>query len=184
MCTTNNHFVIVIDVDNKRAYKAYSKGMQDLMDVWPQLMVAGEKAEQEYAQASVVYQQKATEIREKEKKEREERKAKQEAYNQEYKRWLSSSPLFRGDEPKDPYPWPFVGSSMFDLEAQIHRVTKPRMGMGTQFYKSIRDELQKMLNLAGAAAGPYRMMESQVHTMIEWENGTRVQQLLDAIKEN
>lgn len=184
MCNKTPPFIIVVDVDNQRAYKAYSKGMNDLIDIWPQLIAAGEKADQ--AQAEYMQSLRLQQAARHEERKKRDRKYHEELdeYHRQHIQWINANTLFRGPKPTHPIGPDFMTDALEDRLADLSsNIKRPPYKPGVAVYQSIRDELQKMLNLAGAAIGPYRMMEGQVHVMIEWESGHRIQQLLDEIKE-
>lgn len=149
-------FVIVVEVDNKRARAAYAKGMADLDLIWPQLMASAERIDDVRRTAA------------------EERKAKRKAEAEKYKRevaeWENACSWLRGEKPSMPLSL-YYGQYPADYFDWHHTTQR-------QVYESIRDELRQKFNLADCATQAFRMTEDQVTEMVKWENGTRI----DALK--
>lgn len=155
----NKEFVIVIEADNKRAHAAYTKGLADLDLIWAQLMAhakvvdAASRAMKEAEDRAYV-------------SERELYLRQHDEFEKAHERWLNASSLFRGPRPTRPFlPYPMPSFS-------FHRIDEKRLQ-----YESIRSELKRMADLAGAAIGPYRMTEHQVAEMIGWEDGSRIDRI-------
>lgn len=153
-----SQFVIVIEVDNKRAAAAYHRGVFDLELIWPQI--------EKYA-AAADHRRSAEEAR----KEAEYDVARaiylesMDAYRRSMDAWRSRPTLFRGRPPRFSVPRPPIPPSMFLSHSE------------SGFYKSMRGELHRMANLAQAAQGPFLMTEHQVAAMIAWEDGSRIEQI-------
>ncbi|MFK3738967.1 hypothetical protein [Massilia sp. TN1-12] len=167
-----DRYVIVIEVDNKRALAAYDKGLEDLNAIWPELM--------EFAQA-------------KDRKRTEERKAKEAARElemqryqnaideyclakAEFQQWESTSPLWRGARPKVPrypdYPRLHAYEGMFACYSDEGS------------YDQMRRSLQRKRDLAAAALAPFKMTENDVASMIDWETGHTVSLIKERMEGN
>jgi hypothetical protein len=148
-----SNFVIVVEVDNKRAHAAYLKGLADLDLIWPQIHDRARKEDEESSKE---------ELKQLDKYNREMAlfKEKMAEYHQKLEDW-GSSVLFRGPKPSCPIMLPPCRSSYY------------RQSMES-VYESMRSELKRMADLAGAAIGPYRMTEHQVSEMVGWEDGTQI----------
>lgn len=153
----DTQYVVVLEVDNKRASAAYQKGLSDLVLVWPQLMEHAEKVDS-LRRAKYKVQQEERRLR------REKREAAIAAYDRAVKEWEEKM-VFRGPRPS--YPWTASDYEGIDWLPSYRRDS----------LESIRAELQHMANLAGAAVSPYRMTEHQVRGMVAWEDGSTVEQL-------
>jgi hypothetical protein len=157
-------FVIVVEVDNKRAVAAYSNGLADLDRVMPQLMAAAKERDLEDQRKSEAEQARYD-------REMADYKAAKQAFyeaNRRYLTWLSGSPVFRGPQPETPeYPTAPTSPTAswiraISFEAQLER---------------IRSELVHMRDVAQAATAPFRMTEFQVRQMVAWEDGSEVESL-------
>lgn len=157
-------YIIVIDVDNKRALAAYQKGWNDIQRLWPQ--VEAYCAERD-AKALAKWEE-----REAEKVERQKKfDAACEAYGESKKKveeWHASSPFTRLTTTcpvEAPMPgYDYIRGSVTNINY------KP--GRYIDKFESIRNDLKHMLDIAGAATGPYRMTEHQVADMVKWEDDT------------
>ena len=151
-----DRYVVVVEVDNKRASAAYQKGLADLELIWPQLMEHAESVDaQRRAEYEKQQEQKCAKLA------RDERE--HEAYRKARREWEEKT-IFRGPAPTYPirnYDWGIDFPPSYLRDA----------------YESIRAELQHMADLAGAAISAYRMTETQVREMVGWENGSRLEQL-------
>lgn len=157
-----NNFVIVIEADNKRAHAAYLKGLEDLEIIWPQLMTFAldydKKQEEKYK-----------EWQEEQEKIDAEHEVAMAEYREKVKAWKSS--MFRQSIatfpslPRRPYS---PGNFYIPHAAQLN-------------YESIKRELKRMADLAGAAIGPFRMTENQVAEMIAWEDGSKIESMKTTI---
>jgi len=145
-------FVIVVEVDNKRAAAAYQKGLDDLDRIWDQLMLY---AEQMDAPLNAVRDAELARL------EDDERAFK--AYLEDLKRWRTSSIWSSEPEPQMP--------AMPRMWSHFDFYSKDRY---RNSYISVRAELQHLANVAGAAIGPYRMTEHQIREMVGWEDGSRI----------
>lgn len=149
-------YIIVVDVDNVRAAKAFRKGYEDLLRLWPQIEAV-----------NLI----TSEARRKEDEEEAERYRKEkEQFDKEMKAYLEWKPSFFNPRPTMPLP---VHSSRW-----YYRSINTNYNWFLSNYESVRDDLKHCLNVAEAAVGPYRMSEHQVQAMVEWEDGSRI----DAIK--
>ena len=148
-----SNFVIVVEVDNKRAHAAYLKGLADLDLIWPQLMEHARKEDEESNKE---------ELKQLDKYNREMGifKENMAEYQKKLAEW-ESSVLFRGLKPSCLIMPPPCRSSYY------------RQSMES-VYESMRSELKRLADLAGAAIGPYRMTEHQVAEMVGWEDGTKI----------
>lgn len=159
-----DRFVIVIEADNRRAHAAYLKGLADLDLIWPQLMHAA-------AERDAVTNAQVDSQEEMQKQEDERFWSEIEAYTSAHelrKQWERSPSFFKGPKPSVPFIPPMPPTRLPSVL---------RRDMARMRYESIRAELQCMANLAGAALGPYRMTERQVHEMIAWEDGSIIESL-------
>jgi len=157
----SNQFIIVIEVDNVRAAAAYQKGLEDLNIVWPQLMVYADKQD---TAKQIEYNAKLL-------KHEQKQKVYQDSWDNYYtavKEWEEKT-IFRGSRPESP-----------DYYFPIMPPYPPPSVTG--YYRSIKIELQDKANLANAATSPYRMTENQVKEMIAWENGERIEEIMQGIK--
>jgi len=158
-------YVVVVEVDNKRALAAYTKGLADLALIWPQLV--------EHAE-SVDFKRRAEYEKRQEFKRLKQARRDQDiaAYEKAMKEWEEKA-IFRG-------PMPVYPSSGYGYDIDF-----PPSYLRSH-YESIRSELQNMANLAGAAISAYRMTEGRVHEMVAWEDGSKIEKLkeLAASKEN
>lgn len=170
-----NHYIIVIEVDNVRAFNAYSAGMQRLALVWDQILFGAGKIDQirmgEY-EAKLENYRKAVEFF-------EEKQRKQEAdYRADYARWEAEKAdwqnrWFRGDDEPRPPMLPYC------LLSGSYPSAPHPPGLVVDHYKSIRAELAAKAGLAGAAVAPFKMPEYEVAKMLAWADGTKVHQLLE-----
>lgn len=165
-------FVIVVDVNHKRAQKAYAKGLRELAELWPQVelycAIEGEKLRKAAEEES------AAELR-KEAERRARRDAELKAYEAreaEREAWRSATPFFRGECPPS-LPYPFSDGHAYWVSKPIR--ARPEAPM--EFFNSIKAELQRMSDIACAATGPYRMPEHKVYRMVEWENGEAIERI-------
>jgi hypothetical protein len=159
----NTQYVVVVEVDNKRALAAYQKGLADLDLIWPQLMEHAQKID---AERRKTYEAEQT----KKRLEREREEAARENYKKQMREWEEKK-IFRGEPPR--YPWPsYEGLSDYFPPSYLR-----------DSYVSARMELQNMANLAGAAIAPFRMTEGQVHRMVEWENGNAIERMKEGMSE-
>lgn len=142
-----SNFVIVIEACNKRAHAAYTKGLNDLELIWPQI--------HDY---SIRKDQLIAEEEKKEKATFDALLAKRRLESQEITRKMSGreDETFRYRPLTSPY-------ELNHSESRTH-----------DYYESLRAELKRMADISGAALGPYRMTETQVVQMIAWEDGSRV----------
>lgn len=154
----SERFVVVIEVDNKRALAAYKKGLADLDLLWPQLMEHAQKVDGKRKERYTA------DIEEYEKDEAD-RKARWERYDRDLKEWTGKA-MFRGPRPESP--------GIYGLSWST-RPYQPSYLRST--YEGIREDLKRMTDLAGAAVAPYRMTEYQVKEMVGWEDGSRIEQL-------
>lgn len=176
----STEFVIVVEVDNKRALAAYTKGLEDLDLVMPQLLAAAQETDRLGVEAI----QRRKEESDRLFAEREEqlakrlsnRESKYRDYETRLRQWRNSCSWMRGAPPEEPAE---LVMSRLDLgfppywprgEDDFYRYIAPDLEIE-------RNALIKMRNLAGAATAPFRMLESQVHEMIAWEDGTAIERL-------
>lgn len=154
----SERFVVVIEVNNQRALAAYKRGLVDLDLLWPQLMehaqAVDDKRKERYNAAV-----------EKHENDEADRKARWERYERDLKEWTGKT-MFRGSRPESPDFWGLSWAS---------RPYPPNYLRST--YEGIREDLKRIMDLAGAAVAPYRMTEYQVKEMIGWEDGSRIEQL-------
>lgn len=162
----SKNFVIVIEADNRRALAAYQKGLADLDLIWPQLMDYAARMDEKRNERIV-------ERRREREKILREYWAQFDAHEQAVREWERSASFFRGERPRFAAMRPYLPSAPTE-SVNAHR----------RSYESIRAELQKMANVAGAAIGPYRMTEHQVQTMIAWEDGSRVESIKADMERN
>lgn len=145
-------FIIVVEVCNKRALAAYTKGLESLNLIWPQLAVHAArmdlKADEQYRILDAHV-----------KKVQAEARLRSRDLDYDLPRHREPSPIVREDRVMK-----FRGSEYIQ-NAYIAR------------YKSIYDDLKHMADVAGVALGPYRITGAQVSEMIGWESGTRIQEL-------
>ena len=151
-----SNFVIVVEVDNKRAHAAYLKGLADLDLIWPQIHENARKEDEESSKEEL-------KLLDKYNREMALFKEKMTEYHQKLEDW-ESSVLFRGQKPSCPIMLPPCRSSYY------------RQSMES-VYESMRSELKRMSDLAGSAIGPYRMTEHQVAEMIGWEDGVQIDRI-------
>jgi hypothetical protein len=158
-------FIIVVEVDHLRAQSAYRKGMDELNLIWPQLMVYAEsvdgprnervrKGREDYEEQMNRYFQRMDE------------------HNKRVNEWERGG-MFRGPRPS------------MDIDMMFDRPRLPysfdRIDMKRSSYESVRKELKRKADIANAAVSPYRMTESQVHEMVAWEDGSRIERLKNEI---
>jgi hypothetical protein len=155
-----SEYIVVIEVDNKRAAAAYQKGLADLELIWPQLM---ERA------ASIDAKRRADYEKRKEKAEKDDREARdaRQRYETAMEVWRAKSLMFRGPAPEYPGCGMLLPSSLY---------VNPPSSLRS-LYESVRHELQQKFNLAEAAISSFRMPEYEVQRMIAWEDGSRVEGL-------
>lgn len=156
-----DRFIIVIEADNKRAHAAYVNGLTDLDLIWPQIERHSEKAYKQEceraAKLNVGYEEERARFR-----------ADMDAHQEALEKWEQSSSFFRGERPSMP--------SRYNYLVHFHR--QPYIPSNPlNYYKSVRAELKRMADLAGAALGPFRMTEQKVAEMIEWEDGSRIERI-------
>lgn len=165
-----SQFVIVIEADNVRARKAYQKGLDDLDRVLPQLLVVAQRQDDEARRKREEKQAKELQEQQKEMDEmREWFKA-----SAALAKWEASSCWTRGDRPVvPPEPWHYPRIRYYEYPLPEHK----------QSLLSIRSQLKHMLDVAAAAIGPYRMTEHQVARMVEWEDGSEIERLQLAYKD-
>lgn len=146
-------FVIVVEVDHLRARAAYSKGLQDLEQIWPAVM--------EYAA-------KTDDFARQKKEEQKKREAEEDAkYNAAFAQYLDNLKAWESSFIKGRYP-------MAPFNPAIYRPYGLWEVNTASSYQSIKTSLTTKLNLAEAAQGPFKMTEYDVAEMIGWENGTRI----------
>lgn len=155
------NYIIVIEVDNKRAALAYLTGMRHLDAAWPQLLAGAtdaDKAESDEHEA-LMLKYKA------EMEEWEQMKANQgpPAIPRFYAFSWSAKPIPPAN-PVRPEP--------------IRPYCFPRTTAVARLYK-IRRDLRHMVNVSTAAVAPFRITEWALETMLKWESGQHVQDLVD-----
>ena len=158
-----SNFVIVVEVDNKRAHAAYLKGLAGLDLIWPQIHESARKEDEESNKEELKQLDKYN-------REMEIFKENMAEYQKKLAEW-ESLVLFRGQRPSCPIMLPPCRSSHY------------RQSMAS-VYKSMRSELKRMADLAGAAIGPYRMTEHQVAEMVGWEDGTKIGRIKARVSRN
>ena len=155
------NYIIVIEVDNKRAAFAYQTGRRDLEAAWPRLIAgatAMDKAvDDEHEARMATYQAELADWV----------KLKDEHDNAEVPRKHLFSAWSRPKLPKKPLP-----------SAPIRPYSYPRTSKVSALYK-IRRDLIHMVNVATIAVAPFRITEWALETMLKWERGEHVQDLLD-----
>ncbi|MFA7291888.1 MAG: hypothetical protein WC023_06525 [Rhodocyclaceae bacterium] len=162
----NDRFIIVIETDHKRALAAYTKGLADLDLFMPQLLEAC-KAKDEAAIKRYEEQCAARDAASKKEDEEHEEFIRQ---HEALRAWLADS-WPRGPRPPEPK-WPTYRSGL------VQRPSAPTLRRDV--FQSIRAELVRMRDIAGAAIGPFRMTEGQVTRMVAWENGSRIERLRES----
>ncbi len=157
-----SEFIIVVDVDNKRASAAYIKGLSDLELIWPQILCYSCKKDK-------ILSESRSQIQDEYDAEMAEYKSKTDDYSRRFAAYNNGG-FFRGARPPIEY---------------IHRPRPPAELFTNRSYcsryESIRAELKRMADLSGAALGPYRMTEMQVGEMIAWEDGSRIDMIKQEI---
>jgi hypothetical protein len=156
-----NKFIIVIEADNKRAHAAYTKGLEDLDLLWPQIV---EHSTRRDARNQAWYEKELAIYKEQQVKAEQM----QAAYDEELKRWRNSMRMS---------PRPVEPPELYMARSYYLRMEPLKYPPHIKYYESIRAELKRMADLAGAALGPYRMTEHQVQEMIAWEDGSRIESI-------
>lgn len=152
---STDRFIIVVEVDNKRALAAFRKGLEELNVIWPLVM---ERARKIDADRSENYRRRLERF--------EVHKTKLDAiYEENMKAWNSRTLFSRGLTMPPPPP-------------PICRLSDPEpLNENAHYWDSVRKNLEHMVNVAGAATAPYRMTEWQVEKMIAWEDGSEIAQI-------
>lgn len=154
---STDRFIIVVEVDNKRALAAFSKGLEELNVIWPLIM----------ERARLLEEQDEAELEALLAPWREEEKAALARYEKELAAWRAKKRYMfslAGEPPFPPVP----------TYPTLLPIVPIRWGNRCE---KLRKKLQHMVNIAGAATAPYRMTEGQVSEMIAWENGTRITEI-------
>lgn len=155
-------YIIVVDVDNVRAAKAYRKGYEDLLRLWPQIeamnaVKAAESRKEWEADEALRL------------KRREEYNAALAEYHLASKAYEAWTPKLFGSE-RPPYPCRPYNLDLF----YVPSYTNSNHDRFLRLYESIRRDLKHMMDVAEAATGPFRMTEHQITEMVRWEDGTRI----------
>lgn len=152
-----DRFVIVVEVDNKRALAAFSKGLEELNVIWPLVMERARNRDEErqakYLEEMARWEAAEHEIRA--------------SYFKAMDEWRARHSGFFGSIGREPQPEPRLNGV---------RPLKPDFNL-VHHCQNLRNKLEHMVNIAGAATAPYRMTEAQVSEMIAWENGTRITEI-------
>lgn len=151
----NEKFVIVVEVCNKRALTAYTKGLTELNLIWPQLSVhAAQMDLLADAQHEVWIAW----------RNRQRDRSRMAARDLEIDSDLPS---------REPFPIAREDVVMkLDGDSYVRNAYIAR-------YKSIYEDLKRMADVAGVALGPFRMTQMHVNELIGWESGSRIQELKD-----
>jgi hypothetical protein len=164
-------YIIVVDVDNVRAAKAFRKGYEDILRLWPQIE-AKNAVKAKASRAMVAEHQKAI----------DRAQAEHDAAHEEYRlalkaheEWTGSF-LSKGSRPELPaYP----SQSWWLNHLRMHRPSNNHDWF-LEKYESIKADVKHMMNVAEAATGPYRMTEHQIARMVAWEDDSKI----DAIRKD
>ena len=169
------HYPIIIEVDNKRALAAYTRGLEHLDAAWPRLIEMA-KAEDAKHAAQVAAIDAAKKKAYEEQKEEYERSFGLYMEQQErFLKWEYTPAYRRGARPPTPcrpYPpmplWPTISTrpSIVDLR------------------EAARERLISKRNMAAAANAPFQMSEFDANAMVRWESGEIVEQMLADAGEN
>lgn len=162
-------YPIIIEVDNKRALAAYTRGLEHLDAAWPRLMEVSQAEDARHAEQMAAIdaaQKKAYE----EQKQAYERAIGEYLEQQvHYIKWENTPAYRRGACPPKPCrpfppmpPWPSISK-------RPSSVALRELG---------RSGLVSKRNMAAAANGPFNMSEQDANAMIRWESGEIVEQML------
>lgn len=161
-------FIIVIEADNRRAHAAYLKGLADLDLIWPQLMAYAASIDDPINELINKESDEWTQIQRNKMEEFN-------SYDEAMAIWRKSKKILRGPAPSVPSPASRHYSHGYAFEH------KDRMRSA---YESMRAELKRMADLAGAALGPFRMSEDKVAEMISWEDGSKIEYIKQRIQKH
>lgn len=160
-------YIIVVEVDNKRAYNAYKKGMEDLELIWGQIVYhcqkVDEKKQTDYEEKRKIYEESVKKID-------NEHKIKYDKYCQDIVKYENNKNRVFGKLPQPEYVSSFSDSWNLDIPEN------PLLfGSTLDYFTSIKKELKNKLDLSSVAISPFKMTEHEVHQMIEWEEGNKIQ---------
>lgn len=167
-------FVVIVEIDNKRALAAFQKGLDDLDALWPAIEASckshDDAVEEVERKKQEFFDENLPRFRELQKqyiKANEDHLAR-------WKKWDEGG-VFCGAEPKAPR----KPKELIELQAVLfppYPVTYPKM---IEDFRQRREDLKVLRNLASAATAPYKVKEEVALAMIGWESGEKI----DAIKQ-
>lgn len=173
-------YIIVVEVDNKRALAAYQGGIDALEILWPQIKLITEQEDAKYRKLA------EDDIAEKKAKILEEDKQvyAYKAYIKAKDEWEAKPFYLKGPVPevvKRPSVWGEEIPGLERYSGYLYGWSPNRADYVTSYYTSLvgampaRDSFMAALkrdrDIASAANAPYRMTESDALNMIAWENG-------------
>lgn len=155
----SERYIVVVEIDNKRALAAYEKALSELEHIWPQMLARARendnarrvKLKEEFRLEDERYQIALAEY---------ERK------KVAHSEWMTKGKFIRGPEPEySSYSYPIRSYASLLLDTQC-------MLPAAHYFML---ELKRKRDIASAAISPYRVMESEALEMVAWENGEGVE---------
>jgi len=161
---------IIIEVDNKRALAAYTRGLEHLDAAWPRLMEVAQAEDAEHVAAQERIKDAAQKAAEEREREYQKKLGEYLEEKVEYLKWERGSKWFRG-------PPPVVPEMPFRCSPSFLPPIRTRWS-SVSLRKLTRAGLVSKRNMAAVAIGPFSMSEQDANAMVRWESGEIVEQML------
>ena len=162
-------YPIIIEVDNKRALAAYTRGLEHLDAAWPRLMEVAQAEDARHAEQMAAINAAQKQAYEEQKQAYERAFGEYLEQQVHYLKWENTPAYRRGARPPTPCrpyppmpPWPAI--------------SKRYSSVGLR--EGARERLIRKRNMAAAANAPFRMSEHDADAMVRWESGEMVERML------
>jgi len=164
--------MITVKIDNKRAERAFRKGLNDLNDIWPVIEDAVKKEEDKIAEI----EKKIDDEKEIDAKEYREKLEEYIEYEKKLKEWNISGPGLFFQNKKPAYVSKPYEISLYPSISYI----RPRICIST--YELVKEELTAKMNVANAAVGEFEVSHEYANEMVKCEDGTKIEGILKHLK--
>ena len=162
-----DRFIIVVEVDHNRAKKAYQKGYDEFMSIYPSLLENSRSVDEKNRQLVEIEE---LNIQAKYK----ELEKQNDKYRADYEKWQAISKWSRGLPPEKPNGYSSCPISRFNYRTPCREFNLSFFVEGLEHTKkSIKDKL----DLAVAAEKNFQMTEYSVKDMIRWESGQNIEDI-------
>jgi len=164
-----NRFIIVVEVDHNRAKKAYQKGYDDFMSVYPKLLENAKKVDEKNNELEIMEEIRISNKRKEIEKAREK-------YKIDKSNWDNTSKWTRGEPPKIPEGCYAYYGTLLPFKS-YDEISKHYRTFYVEGVEHTKKSIEDKLNLSMAAEKNFQMTEYDVKDMIRWENGQNIEDI-------